>query len=53
LAVVVLVIIALWLVVFRILGVSVKSRPRAISSVPEPTPFHNMPTITAEGRETN
>jgi len=53
LAVVVLVVVALWLVVLRILGVSGKSRLRAKSSIPEPTPFRTMPTIAADGRETH
>jgi len=53
LAVVVLVIVALWLVVLRILGVSARSQPRETSSDPKSTPFHSIPTITADGRETH
>jgi hypothetical protein len=53
LAVVILVIIALWLVVLRILGVSARTRPLGIWSEPEPVPPHSMPTISAEGRETD
>lgn len=53
LAVVVLVIVALWLVVLRILGVSARTLPREILSGSEPTPFHSMATIAANGRETH
>jgi len=53
LAVVVLVIVALWLVVLRILGVSARTRPREVPSDSESTPFHSMATIAADGRETH
>jgi hypothetical protein len=51
LAVVILVIVALWLVVLRILGVSARTRPRENPAESDPTSIHSTPTITADGRE--
>lgn len=53
LAVVIIVIVALWLVVLRILGVSDRSRPRGASSDTKFAPLQSLPTIAADGRETH
>lgn len=51
LTVVILVIVALWLVVLRILGVSARIRPRENPAEPDPTSIHSTPTIAADGHE--
>ena len=50
LGVVVMLIVALWLVVLRALRATTKTRSHRSSPHPEPTPFHSMPTISADGR---